>query len=97
MRKTLNLMIGASFLALGACGGDGDDALADNVAEASEAKAENLQDMADNSSGAQEDALQAQAEVVEETGEAKAEAVDDADVNAQAMTPAQKEAIVNGQ
>lgn len=97
MKNLIKAMAGAGFLALAACGGNGDDALGDNAAEAAEAKSENLEAMADNTSGAQADSLESQADAVEEAGEQREEAIDDADVNAQAMTPAQKEAMVNGQ
>lgn len=97
MRSLLALTIAASAMALTACGGKGDDALGENAAEAGEAKAENLEAMADNASGAQADSLEAQADAAEAAGKAKEEAIDDSDVNADAMTPAQKEAAVNGQ
>lgn len=97
MKSLIALTFGAAALALAACGGKGDDALGDNAAEAGEAKADNLEAMADNRSGAQADALEAQADIAEEVGEAKEEAIDDADVNAEAMTPAQKEAMTNAQ
>ncbi len=97
MKSLIALTIGAAALTITACGGKGDDALGDNAAEAGEAQAENLEAMADNSSGAAADSLEAQAEVAEETGEAKEEAIDDADVNADAMTPAQKDAMTNVQ
>jgi len=87
----------ALFLSLAACGGKGDDALGDNAAEAAEAKADQLESMADTATGSEEEALESQAEVTREVGKAKEEAIDDADVNADAMTPSQKEAIVNGQ
>jgi hypothetical protein len=97
MRKLLTIATSSCLIALSACGGNGDDALGDNAADAAEAKADNLEAAADNAATpAQERALEAQADVVEQAGEAREEAIDDADVNAQAMTPAQKEAVVNG-
>lgn len=81
MKLLLKVMIGGSMLALAACGGQGDDALGDNVADAAEAKADSLDAMADNAtSEVVEENLQDQADVVRETGEAKEEAIDDADV-----------------
>ena len=71
---------------LAACGGKGDDALASNVEAAGEVKADALE-----ANGA--DAV---ADAVEENAEDRAEAVDDADVNADAMTGAEKAAVVNG-
>ena len=97
MRSLLALTLGAAALTLTACGGKGDDALGDNAADAAEAKADNLEAAADNASGAQADSLDAQADATEAAGEAKEEAIDDADVNADAMSPAQKDAVVNGQ
>lgn len=95
--KMITALSAAALLALTACGGDGDDALGDNVADAAEMKADNLEDMADNASTeSQEEALDAQADLVEEMGDAKEEAIDDADVNAHAMSPAEKESLTNG-
>ena len=71
---------------LAACGGKGDDALASNVEAAGEAKADVLE----------ANGLDAAADAVEENAEDRAEAVDDADVNADAMTGAEKAAVVNG-
>ena len=97
MRKLLTIAASSCLIALGACGGNGDDALGDNAAEAAEAKADNLEAAADNAATpAQAEALEAQADVVEDAGEAREEAIDDADVNAQAMSNTQKEAVVNG-
>lgn len=87
----------AALLTLGACGGKGDDALGDNAEDAAEARADNLEEAADNASGAQEDALEAQAEATRERGEAAEEAIDDSDVNAQALSQDQKNAVVGGQ
>lgn len=97
MKTMLKIAAGAAFLALSACGGQGDDSLGDNVADAAEAQADNLEAMADNTaSEAQSDSLEAQADATREAGAAKEEAIDDADVNAQAMTPAETEAVTNG-
>lgn len=96
MRKSMIPAL-AAILALGACGGQGDDSLGDNAADAAEATADNLDDAADNASGAQEDALEAQAEATRERGEAIEEAIDDSDVNADALSPEQKNAVVSGQ
>ena len=97
MRKVLTIAACSCLIALGACGGDGDDALGENAAEAGEAKADNLEAAADNAaSPAQAEALESQAEVAEEAGEKREEAIDDADVNAHSMSNAQKEAVVNG-
>jgi hypothetical protein len=98
MRLLLKSAIGAGLLAVAACGGQGDDALGDNAADAADAQADVLDQKADNAtSEVQEDSLEAQADALREQGEGKEEAIDDADVNADAMTPAQKGAVVNGQ
>ena len=97
MRTMIIAGLGAATLALAGCGGQGDDSLGDNAADAAENQADILEGMADNAAtDAQEDALERQADVVEDRGEAREEAIDDADVNADAMTPAEKEAVVNG-
>lgn len=83
MIKISKLLIGASFLALAACGGKGDDAAGDNVADAYDAQADQLDAAADNTTNAvAEDSLENQADALRETGEAKEEAIDEADVNA---------------
>ena len=97
MRKFLTIAACSCFIALGACGGNGDDALGEKAEEAGEAKADNLEAAADNAATpAQAEALESQADAAEEAGEQREEAIDDADVNAQAMSNAQKEAVVNG-
>jgi ABC-type glycerol-3-phosphate transport system substrate-binding protein len=96
MKRITTAVLGAFTLALAACGGDGDDKLGQQAQDVAENKADMLDEAADNASGAQEDALEAQAEVTRETGDDKEEAIDDADVNAQAMSNEQKNAMVNG-
>lgn len=97
MRNVLTIAACSCFIALAACGGDGDDALADNAAEAGEARADSLEAAADNAATpAQAEALESQAEVAEQVGERREEAIDDADVNAHSMSNAQQEAVVNG-
>ena len=97
MRKLLTVAACTCLIALGACGGNGDDALGEKAEEAGEAKADNLEAAAENAATpAQAEALESQADAAEEAGDKREEAIDDADVNAQAMSNSQKEAVVNG-
>ena len=82
MKKLSFALVGAATLALAACGGQGDDALGENVQENMEAQAENLDAAADNATGAEAAALENQADALEERGEEAEEAIDEADVNA---------------
>ena len=82
MKKLSFALLGAPALALAACGGQGDDAAAENAQENLEAQAENLEAMAENATGAEAAALENQAEALEEAGEQKEEAIDEADINA---------------
>jgi hypothetical protein len=82
------LFLGSALLSLAACGGQGDDAAAENVEQAFENSAEQLEAAAENASGATEERLEDEAEVMRETGEAAADAIDDADLNTQAPLPA---------
>ena len=83
MKKISFAIVGAAALALAACGGKGDDALGDNVADNYEAAADHLEMMADNTAnGAEADALENQADALEAEGSRKEEAIDDANVNA---------------
>ena len=81
------LLLGPALLSLAACGGQGDDAAADNVQRAFENSAEQLEAAAENASGETRERLEDEAEVMRETGEAAAEAIDDVDLNAQATLP----------
>jgi hypothetical protein len=81
--KTISFaLVGAASLALAACGGQGDDTLAENVQENYENAAENLDAAADNASGAEAANLENQAEALRDEGENKEDAIDEADVNA---------------
>ncbi len=83
MKKLSFAIVGAATLALAACGGKGDDALGDNVADNYEAAADNLEMMADNTAnGAEAAVLENQADALEAEGARKEEAIDDANVNA---------------
>ena len=87
----------AASLALTACGGKGDDKLGEQAQEAMENKADAMDEAADNLSGPAQDLMEANADATREAGEAKEEAIDDSDVNAHALSNAQREAVVNGQ
>ncbi len=83
MKKLSFAIVGAATLALAACGGQGDDALADNVADNYEAAADNLEMMADNTAnGAEAAVLENQADALEAEGARQEEAIDEADLNA---------------
>ena len=85
MKKLSFAIVGAASLALAACGGQGDDALGDNIEDNYDAAADNLEAMADNAVGNEAAALENQADALEAEGDAKEEAVDEADVNAAAV------------
>ena len=89
MNHFTKLLAGAAILGLAACGeGKGDDKAAEQVENAFDAQAQQLEKAAENASGPAEEQLEDQAEIYERTGEAAAEAVDDVDLNAQAAPAA---------
>lgn len=93
MNKLSFALVGVASLALAACGGQGDDALGDNVNNNYEAASDNLESMADNATGTEAATLENQAEALEAEGDRKEEAIDEADVNA--SNAAGTEAAVN--
>lgn len=94
MKKLSFAIVGAAALALSACGGKGDDALGDNVADNYEAAADNLDAMADNAATPGEAAaLENQADALNAEGDRKEDAIDDADVNASATSGAEVNAM----
>lgn len=97
MRKNLLPVVSVALLCLSACGGKGDDRLGDNAADAAEARADDLEVMADNASDRRAEQLEERADAVEERGEAAEEAIDESDVNADRLSEAQKNALINGQ
>jgi predicted small lipoprotein YifL len=86
----------AMSLALAACGGKGDDKLGGEAQEAAENKADKMDAMAENMSGPAEDLMQAKADATREAGDDREEAIDESDVNAHALSPADRAKIVNG-
>ncbi|MCA1600596.1 MAG: hypothetical protein LC776_02765 [Acidobacteria bacterium] len=97
MRNIVLPVLSAALLSLAGCGGQGDDSLGDDAADAAEAEAENIEAMADNASGEQADRLEGLADEVEDRGEAAEKRIDESDVDAGELTDAQKNALVNGQ
>lgn len=96
IRTTTIIASVAMSLALSACGGKGDDKLGEQAQEAMENKADRMDAMADNMSGTAEDMMQAKADATREAGEAKEEAIDESDVNAEALSPAERAKVING-
>lgn len=95
MKKITFALVGAASLALAACGGQGDDTLAENVQENYDNAADNLDMMADNAATpAAEATLENQADALREEGARVEERIDESDVNA--ANPAAANAAVNG-
>ncbi|MFM7028439.1 MAG: hypothetical protein ACKOXK_07160 [Chakrabartia sp.] len=96
MKSLIKVALAPAVLMVAACGGKGDDTLGDNVADAYEAQADNVEDMADNATTENaQDALENKADRLRETGERKEDAIDRSDVDTRGMSAAQKEAIAN--
>ncbi len=83
----------APLLLLAGCGGKGDDALASDVEAAADNQSTALQAEADRLE-AQAEATADRAETVRDAGEDRADAIDAADVDADAMTAAQRNAVI---
>lgn len=95
--KTMTILLAAaSFATLAACGGKGDDATGDAVAEQHDAAADQIDAQADQADAmgneATAESLEAQADATREAGEAKEEAIDNADI--QTNNPAAAAATV---
>lgn len=85
MNRIIQFAAIAAFAALAACGGKGDDALAENVEQAYDNQADQLDAIADNTTNeVQSDTLKDQADAMRAEGDNKADAIDEADVNAAA-------------
>ena len=96
MRIRMRSGIAAASLALGACGG-GSDKLADQTRETAENKADKLDAAADNATGTDEAGLESTAEATRANGEAKADIVENSNLDADAMTNAQKAEITKAE
>lgn len=96
MKRTCILAIIGLSMALAACGGKGDDKLGEQAQEAGENKADKMDAVADNMSGTAEDLMQANADATRQAGDAKEDAIDRSDVNADALTPAERQKVING-
>ena len=69
---------------LAACGGSGDDKLGEQAEQKADAQAEEVRAAGGN---------EAVADAIEEKGDDREEAIDDSDVNADALTEGQKNAV----
>lgn len=81
------VLLAALAMPLAACGGDGDDALAERAEDAGEAQAE-----AARANGMSD----AAADQLEEAGEERADRIDDSDVDVDDLSQAQQNALVTG-
>lgn len=88
MKQVAKIITIAAFVALAGCGGKGDDAAGDAVADNADAVADSMDNRADvlEDQGLenQADALENQADAVRAEGKRQEDAIDDADINASA-------------
>jgi predicted small lipoprotein YifL len=86
MKHFTKIITVAAFVALAGCGGKGDDAAGDAVADNADAVADAIDNRADvledQGMEAQADALENRADAVRDAGERQEEAIDAADINA---------------
>jgi hypothetical protein len=87
---------GAGYLALTACGGEGDDKLGEQAQEEMENRADMMDAAADDIGGTAGDMVEANADATREAGHEKRRALDESDVDADAMSQAEKDAVVHG-
>lgn len=86
--KRIAFALAALSLPLAACGGKGDDKLGDNIEAAADNRADAMEATAEN--------MKDKADAVRDNAKEQADAVDDADVNAEAMSPEAKGGLING-
>ena len=96
MRVVFSAVAGVAWLSLTGCGGTGDDKLGEQAQKEMENRAEEMDAAAENMSGAAKDSLEANADATREQGQLKREALDDADVDADALSNAEKDAVIRG-
>lgn len=86
MKQFTKIVAVAAFIALAGCGGKGDDAAGDAVADNADAMADAIDNRADvlddQGMEGQAEALENQADAVRAEGERQEEAIDAADINA---------------
>ena len=96
MKIMTTALLGLAALGLSACGGDGDDALAENAQENLENQGDAADAMAGNmADGPQQDAMEEKGDMLREKGERVEEAVDNTDVDTDDLTRTQQNALVN--
>jgi hypothetical protein len=86
MKKTMIVALTALALPLAACGGNGDGKLAKQVEKAADNRADAME--------ANAEALKEDAKAERDAGKDRADAIRAADVNAAAMSPEQRSAVV---
>jgi CMP-2-keto-3-deoxyoctulosonic acid synthetase len=96
MNIRIGLLLAASLASLSACNGKGTDKLAENVEKAADNRADGMESQADALRN-QAKMLDKQAEKTRDYAEDRADAIKAADVNAAAMNPEQREAVIDNQ
>ncbi len=86
MKKSTIALGVLALIPLASCGGDGDDALGDRVENAADERATAMEDRANE--------LDENAEDMRDTAEARADAIDAANLDADAMTQEERNAII---
>ncbi|KTW01617.1 hypothetical protein NS355_00220 [Sphingomonas yabuuchiae] len=96
MKIRIGLLMAASLVSLSACNSKGTDKLAENVEKAADNRADSMEDQADALRN-QAKMLDKRAENTRDYAEDRADAIKAADVNAAAMSPEQREAVIDNQ